>query len=259
MGGINISTRSRIGILKKDGSIESVYCHYDGYLDGVGRTLHNYYSNYEDIKELLQLGDISSLKEKVKSDGTSKDDVTIAYHRDYGEQNKELKSKINKDLNEFNEMLFDAWIGYIYLYDEKNNKWLWDNYSAESTELDLKPLENYFMPEISINSISCSEVKELLNNNYEYLVLQGCGGNLKDWVDGITDMLRANKIVPDSFSFNEIYSFEDNNLVNMAFALNSKNIDMGKLAIFRLKIREEVGAMWLSDYIDNGYIKDVNI
>lgn len=26
---------------------------------------------------------------------------------------------------------------------------------------------------------------------------------------------------------------------------------MGKLAIFRLQLREEFGAMWLSDYIDN--------
>jgi len=29
--------------------------------------------------------------------------------------------------------------------------------------------------------------------------------------------------------------------------------------MFRLKIRESFGAMWLSDYINNGYIKDVNI
>ena len=63
----------------------------------------------------------------------------------------------------------------------------------------------------------------------------------------------------DSFSFNEIYSFQNGNLTNLAFALNSKDIDIGKLAMIRLKMRDTVGAMWLSDYIDNGYIKNIDI
>lgn len=63
----------------------------------------------------------------------------------------------------------------------------------------------------------------------------------------------------DSFSFNEIYSFQNGNLTNLAFALNSKDIDIGKLAMTRLKMRDTIGAMWLSDYIDNGYIKNIDI
>lgn len=90
-------------------------------------------------------------------------------------------------------------------------------------------------------------------------MLQGCGGDLKEWIDGITSMLKEDGIVNDSFSFDEVYSFENNDLTNMAFALNSKDLNMGKLAMFRLKIRENFGAMWLSDYIDNGYIKDISI
>lgn len=31
------------------------------------------------------------------------------------------------------------------------------------------------------------------------------------------------------------------------------------IIMFRFKIREDFGAMLLSDYIDNGYIKDTNI
>ena len=45
---------------------------------------------------------------------------------------------------------------------------------------------------------------------------------------------------------------------NMYYIYN-ENLDIGKLAIFRLKIRNDFGAMWLSDYIDNGYIKDVRL
>lgn len=91
------------------------------------------------------------------------------------------------------------------------------------------------------------------------MVLQGCGGDLKEWVDGITSLLKEDGIVNDSFYFDEVYSFENNDLTNIAFALNSKDLNMGKLAMFRLKIRENFGAMWLSDYIDNGYIKDISI
>lgn len=35
-------------------------------------------------------------------------------------------------------------------------------------------------------------------------------------------------------------------------------MDLSKLAIFQLKIRNEFSAMWLSDYIDN-YLMEVTI
>lgn len=87
-------------------------------------------------------------------------------------------------------------------------------------------------------------------------MLQGCGGDYDEWIDGITNTLKDNGIVPDSFSFDEIYLFEKDGVTNISFALNNKSIDISKLAMFRLKIRNEFGAMWLSDYIDN-YLKDV--
>ena len=39
-----------------------------------------------------------------------------------------------------------------------------------------------------------------------------------------------------------IYLFQNNNLTNIAFALNNKDLDISKLAMFRLKIRETFGA-----------------
>lgn len=55
---------------------------------------------------------------------------------------------VTKSFDEFQEILFDAWIGYIYLYDEQTNKWLWDNYTAEVSNLELKPLSDCFKKEI---------------------------------------------------------------------------------------------------------------
>lgn len=68
-----------------------------------------------------------------------------------------------------------------------------------------------------------------------------------------------NEVVPKNFKFDEIYTFENDNITNMAIALNSKDINIEKLSIFRLSMREAFGAMWLSDYVDNGYIKDIKI
>ena len=44
-----------------DNRIKSIYCHSDGYLEGVGDTLREHYTDVKKIKALLALGDISSL------------------------------------------------------------------------------------------------------------------------------------------------------------------------------------------------------
>jgi hypothetical protein len=71
-----MSTRSRIAIEKQDGTVKSIYCHFDGYVDGVGKTLFNHYDK-EKLEKLIELGDISVLKESTEN--------TVAYHRDRGE------------------------------------------------------------------------------------------------------------------------------------------------------------------------------
>lgn len=71
-------------------------------------------------------------------------------------------------------------------------------------------------------------------------------------------MLKENNIVPSDFVFDEVYNFKKDNITNLAFALNNKSINLGKLAMFRLQLRDDFGAMWLSDYVDN-YLKDINV
>ena len=71
-----MATRSRIAIENQDGTVKSIYCHFDGYLSGVGKTLFNHYDK-EKLEKLIELGDISVLKESTEN--------TVAYHRDRGE------------------------------------------------------------------------------------------------------------------------------------------------------------------------------
>jgi len=54
-------TRSRIAILNSDGSVDSIYCHYDGYLSHNGVILAKYYNNEEKIRKLISLGSLSFL------------------------------------------------------------------------------------------------------------------------------------------------------------------------------------------------------
>jgi len=55
-----MSTRSRIGLELSDGSILSVYHHWDGYTSWLGRILQTHYNSYEKASELIDGGDMSS-------------------------------------------------------------------------------------------------------------------------------------------------------------------------------------------------------
>ena len=57
-----MGTRSRIGIEMPDHSVVSVYCHWDGYVEGNGKTLVQYYLNREDVQELIDGGSMSQLR-----------------------------------------------------------------------------------------------------------------------------------------------------------------------------------------------------
>lgn len=91
-----MSTRSRIGIESTDGSIRSIYCHFDGYPDGVGATLIKHYSDPVKLRQLIDLGSISVLGEEIGEkhdfdasrdfeDSDPRSKWTLAYGRDRGE------------------------------------------------------------------------------------------------------------------------------------------------------------------------------
>jgi len=84
-----MSTRSFIGKQLTDGSITGVYCHFDGYPDGVGATLKEHYVDPTKVDALLALGSISSLGPEIGQRHDYNDrshDWTTAYHRDCGER-----------------------------------------------------------------------------------------------------------------------------------------------------------------------------
>lgn len=60
-----MATRSTIALEFADGTIQQVYCHWDGYLDHNGYILRDNYSNPFKLQELIDLGDLSVLGKEI--------------------------------------------------------------------------------------------------------------------------------------------------------------------------------------------------
>ena len=101
-----MATRSTIALEFADGTIGQVYAHWDGYLAHNGQMLLEYYSNPFILRDLIDLGSISSLAPTI---GTKRpfshydtelslvefqnqyNDMTTFYGRDRGETNTEAR------------------------------------------------------------------------------------------------------------------------------------------------------------------------
>lgn len=130
-----MATRSRIAIEREGGSVESIYCHNDGYPSNNGRLLLENYGDRTKVERLIALGHISSLGEAVEPDdrlnhtfGSPQRGVTVAYHRDRGdaksgpEYHGTKPSFIRSDVEEY---------GYLFTLE---GEWLFvDGHKNEST------------------------------------------------------------------------------------------------------------------------------
>lgn len=124
-----MSTNCLIGKSYGD-KIKAIYCHWDGYPSHVGEILKEYYNNDSIIDKLINLGDISCLEKNIEplegqqhSFDSPAPNVTIAYHRDRGED-KYIRDYSDED--SFKEELKSFSCNYLYLWDD--NEWkIFDN------------------------------------------------------------------------------------------------------------------------------------
>ena len=56
-----MGTRSTIALEFADGTVEQIYCHWDGYLDGVGAELQSDYTDPFALRDLIDAGDTSTI------------------------------------------------------------------------------------------------------------------------------------------------------------------------------------------------------
>lgn len=123
-----MSTRSVIAKTNEDLTVEAIYCHFDGYVHGgVGEKLHKYYRDNKKIEELIALGPISILgKDVAPAEGVQHSfdnpagGVTVAYHRDRGEEYN--PASVYENAQFLLEKARDLyWAEYVYVW--KNGEW----------------------------------------------------------------------------------------------------------------------------------------
>ena len=102
---------------------------------------------------------------------------------------------------------------------------------------------------MGIHAISTDSLRRM--NDREGLILQGCGGDLQEWLDGINEMFTENGILKDGTKFQDISSFEYDGLTCLLYPFEGVKLDVGKLAMWRLQTHATFGGTWLSDYVPN--------
>ena len=60
-----MGTRSTIALEYADGTVDQIYCHWDGYLDYNGAILEKFYKDPFKVQKLVEQGDMSSLGKEV--------------------------------------------------------------------------------------------------------------------------------------------------------------------------------------------------
>ena len=138
-----MGTRSRIGVMHGD-KVKSIYCHWDGYLEGVGDTLLKHYDSAK-ANHLVALGDMSSLRADIgEKHAFSKfefdiehrvhnDEWCTFYGRDRGEKGVEFK--VAQTFDEFMEQCDNC--GAEYYYIMRDGTWYCGD-TYESTPLSKK-------------------------------------------------------------------------------------------------------------------------
>jgi hypothetical protein len=139
-----MATRSMIGVQRDNGTIEAIYCHWDGYMEHHGPILLNAYNGPRKIEALIRQGDLSCLGSILVADATGAEDEDACsningYVGGDGDDS-ECSAKVYADLDDLRAR--QTWCEYFYVH--KEGQW----YVASSDETDeLRTLEGWFKPE----------------------------------------------------------------------------------------------------------------
>lgn len=100
-----------------------------------------------------------------------------------------------------------------------------------------------------VKEISIDELRRM--NGKDGLVLQGCGGDLQEWLDGINDLLTTEGVLLNGSKFDTIYSFQVGGHTDLLFPFDNVELNIGKFAMWRLQTHNTFSGTWLSDLVPN--------
>lgn len=139
-----MGTRSAIVEKTDTGEFRGIYCHWDGYLSHNGRILLEHYTTPEKVSQLISLGYISSLGNRIAPDENEEHsydspvkDITVAYFRDRNEDLDDVSTIVGSTLE---DVL--GCIDYAYAYVFINNEWYLYDYEQTLVKLSEIDLDN---------------------------------------------------------------------------------------------------------------------
>lgn len=103
-----MSTRARIGVLKEDGTVDSIVLFQDGYPDYAGGMLARYYTDEKKIAELLALGNLFFLASSPQKCRAEQNSTFQTF--------SSVASYINKSQGDF--------LDYLYIYIDGEWKYM---------------------------------------------------------------------------------------------------------------------------------------
>jgi len=113
-----MATRARIGLELKDGSVLSVYHHWDSYPEWLGRILKTHYNAKSLVEELIDGGDMSSCWTDSRFDDSA---VKGVYGPEYySQRGEDCPPRLDADLCEY--LLAVNAEEYHYLFH--NGEWI---------------------------------------------------------------------------------------------------------------------------------------
>ena len=150
-----MATRSTIAILRDNGTVAQIYCHWDGYLDNNGKILVEHYTTPEKIEALIALGSLSSLGAELgekhsfdipfkygtpeyNAEAEARRNICTAYGRDRGETG--VAATVYKDLGDYEANAQAEEYNYVFMHGE----WTYVSYDGvprtvkEGLELETK-------------------------------------------------------------------------------------------------------------------------
>ena len=129
-----MATRGRIGVQLTDGSILSVYCHYNNYPSFNGVKLQEHFNSYELAAELIDGGDMSCLWTNAGWNNEILPTTGALYYTSRGEEYN--PPRIDSNLKQY---LTDGAEEYAYLF--KDGEWVcyntrsWDEKYLQQVEI----------------------------------------------------------------------------------------------------------------------------
>ena len=102
-----------------------------------------------------------------------------------------------------------------------------------------------------VKQITTDDLRRM--GDQEGLILQGCGGDSQEWVDGINGLFTEAGILLNGSAFQaeNVSVFQQGELTNMLFPFEGVELAVGKLAVWRIQTHGQFGGTWLSDYVPN--------